>query len=110
MGIRYGLYKYAGDDDHLEAVDALYFDGYHIGERLLEGLPIKVTLDDAGGLQCTADWPKGLEKAHWSARAAEFAAEYDCFSVDEHLLDDDGVIMVDEAPRKLGGVKQMPQS
>lgn len=87
--MRLALCKYAGDDDHLEEVEELWMDGYQVGERQLEGLPIKITIED-GALTCTADWPKGLDADYWAKRAAEVARHHDVFSTDASLTNDDG--------------------
>lgn len=73
-------------------VDALYFDGYSIAERLLEGLPIKITLTPEGNLDAHADWPKGIDGNHWRDIAIEFALYHDCFSTTPEMKDDDGFI------------------
>lgn len=54
-----------------EPVSALYFDGYHIADRLLEGLPIKVEIEK-GQFKISADWPKGINAEHCTAGALKF--------------------------------------
>lgn len=90
--------KLAAYDEHdrLHDVDALYFDGYHIAERLLEGLPIRISLDAGGNLVASADWPRGVDGAHWAREAVEFARDHDVFSTTPAMKDDDGVILTDE--------------
>lgn len=81
------------DSDAVHQVDALYLDGYLVGKRHLEGVPIKVTLDASGeDIEISADWPKGLDVAYWSQQAKERALRHDLFSTTPELYDDDGYI------------------
>ena len=84
-------------DDVARPVDALYFDGYCIGERRLEGLPIKIALTpDGKALEVTADWPRGLDVEHWTELAREHALEADVLSRTPEMADDDGFIEFDQ--------------
>ena len=77
-------------------VEALYFDGYSIGERQLEGLVIKVEMSKTipNDLYVSADWPKGLNTGYWTAEAKKFALQNDVFSTTPELDNDDGFIEV----------------
>ncbi len=79
------------NEEETAEVDALWFDGYLIGERLLEGLPIKVTLTkDGSDIKIQADWPKGIAVRYWSQEAKEFALQHDYFYTTEDLDNDEG--------------------
>lgn len=82
-------------DDEVEPTDELYLDGYSFGDRMLEGLPVKFTLNQEGKLEATADWPKGMDPEYWSQQAIDFAMEHDCFSTDAELSHDDGFILLE---------------
>ncbi len=85
------------EGDENQEVDALWFDGYLIGERRLEGLPIKVMVNHlADELVIEANWPKGMDAVYWTAQAKEFALQHDCFSTTEELDNDDGYLEMDE--------------
>ena len=83
------------DDESVEQIDELYLDGYSFGDRMLEGLSVKFTLNQEGKLEATADWPKGMDPEYWSQKAIDFAMEYDCFSTDADLSNDDGFIFLE---------------
>lgn len=85
------LCAYAGDDDHIVEVEELFFDGYNIGDRRLEGLPIRLTIR-GDELVCNADWPPGMETTYWGNLGVRFAEQHDCFSTTPDLDNDDGWI------------------
>lgn len=80
------------EHDNIHDADALYFDGYCIGERMLEDLPIKIEIQPNGDLQASADWPKGVDAQHWTEVAVRFARQHDVFSTTPELDNDDGFI------------------
>lgn len=81
------------ENEKLVSVDALYFDGYHIAERQLEGLLIKVELSHFGqDIEITADWPKSTDAAYWIKHATVYAATSDSLSTKVDLSDDGGFI------------------
>jgi hypothetical protein len=86
--------KYDDDENHTE-VDALYFDGYAIAERQLEGLAIKV-FDDHGTVGIEADWPKSCNRTIMIERAIDHVKYQDVFSLTEEMTDDDGFIDWDD--------------
>jgi hypothetical protein len=99
------LMQFDENDNEISA-DALYFDGYSIGERQLEGLPIKVTLNAAGtDIEITANWPRGASKSHWAPIAKQFALQNDVFSTTPELDNDDGFIDLERASAKPVGPK-----
>lgn len=79
-------------------VSALYFDGYRIAERLLEGLPIKVEVEN-GEFKISADWPAGADVQHYTAGALKFLRFAgnlgEEFSTTPELDNDDGFISED---------------
>jgi len=94
--MRLMAYAYPEDDLHTKEVDALYFDGYHVSERLLEGLPIKVTLtDDKSDIIISAAWPMGVDTNYMAAGAKKFALFNDIFSTTPELDNNDGFILKD---------------
>ena len=94
--MRLMAFKYTDDGLHTKEVDALYFDGYYVSERLLEDLPIQVTLtEDRSDILISADWPKGIDADHMAAGAKKFALFNDIFSTTPELDNDDGYILKD---------------
>lgn len=94
------LMQYDANDNEVPA-DALYFDGYSIGERRLEGLVIKVTMTtDGSDIDISASWPRSVSKSHWLPIAKEFALQNDVFSTTPALDNDDGFIDLAGAPVK----------
>lgn len=90
--IRYELRKITDESGkNSEKVDVLYFDGYAIGERLLEGLVLGVTVTD-GVIKVHAVWPRGVDAKYWEGIATDFAKYNDVFSTTPDLNDDDGFI------------------
>lgn len=89
------LWKILPDDDTVVPVDALYFDGYDIAERVLEGLLIKVTVVN-GKPQLAAKWPHGVDINYYTLVANRFLkdmATQECeFSTTPDLQDDSGFI------------------
>ena len=81
------------DDESVEQTDELFLDGYSFGDRTLEGLPVKFTLNQENELVATADWPKGTQSTYWSLRAVEFALSHDCFCTGSDLSDDSGFLL-----------------
>jgi hypothetical protein len=81
------------DDETYEEVKELWLDGYDFGERLLEGLPVKVTLNPEGTqLQISASWPKGMDSEYWTRRALGHLRDTDNLSTVAHPMNDDGFI------------------
>ncbi len=87
----YKLMRY-DEHDQTHQVEELWFDGYSIAERQLEGLPIKVTIGSGGALEISADWPKGTDAKYWTKVACDFAQDQDVFSTTAEMNDDDGFI------------------
>jgi hypothetical protein len=82
------------DDESVEQVDELYLDGYFIDDQTLEGLSIKLTLNQEGKLIATADWPIGLDPVYWSDKAVDYAMKSDGLSTDPELIVyDDGFVL-----------------
>ena len=86
------------EDDQVVPVDALYFDGYDIAERVLEGMVIKVTLKD-GKPQLAAKWPHGVDINYYTLVANRYLKDMaiqECeFSTTPDLEDDSGFIIFD---------------
>jgi len=81
------------DDETFVETDQLWIDGYDVGDRLLEGLPIKITLsDDKQSLQVTAEWPNGIDVGYWTEMTLSHIKDADCFSLTAELADDAGFI------------------
>lgn len=77
-----------------EVADHCYFDGYSIAERLMEGVPLKVTLtEDKMSIDVTGI-PNNLNVSKYTKEAVEFALQYDVFGSDETMSDDDCAIVV----------------
>lgn len=83
------------DDESVTPVDALYLDGYSFGDRMLEGLSVKFTLNQEGKLEASANWPKGVDANYWSERAIEYAMETDTLSSEPYTMEDDGFILLE---------------
>jgi hypothetical protein len=97
------------ENDNIIPADQLYFDGYEIGERQLEGEPIKVTLNAAADdIVISADWPPGACKTYWTPIAKKFALQHDIFSTTAKLDNDDGFIEFDEVGDKPAGPVPRP--
>lgn len=86
------------DDEKVVPVDALYFDGYDIAERVLEGMVIKVTLQD-GKPQLAAKWLHGVDTHYYTLVANRYLKDMaiqECeFSTTPDLQDDSGFITLD---------------
>lgn len=66
-------------------VNAAYFNGYHFGDRLLEGVMFKATVSKDGFLQVehsgkNKNYWKMLNNEYWLKAALEFAENNDIFS------------------------------
>lgn len=80
-------------------VDSLYIDGYDFGDRLLENLLIKITLNqEKNNIVITADWPEGLDEKYWTMKAMRYCQDMDMFSTNPDLDDYSGFI--EEDPEK----------
>ena len=74
-----------------------YLDGYSIGDRLLEGVPIEVEINADGSLRvefyiaddAARNYIAKLNREHWVTVAKEFAEEYDIFSSTPDLCGED---------------------
>lgn len=90
----------------LETVDALYMDGHAIDEHVLDGVPFRVTLDEARALRAIMTLDEGIRRQLRIARdeaetdATEHAARLDIFAVDPDMHDDDGIILRTHLPAK----------
>ena len=65
-----------------------YLNGYHFGDRLLEGVMFKCFLDSEGYLivstaDNSTDYVKGLNEKYWLAECLHTAETYDIFCDDE---------------------------
>ncbi len=63
-------YRGFADKNGPVPVRTAYFDGYDVGERQLEGVPIEVFVSDSGRLMIgffdkDNDYVKGLNQSHW---------------------------------------------
>jgi len=88
------------DEDTVVETDVLYCDGYNFGDRILEGLPVSITVNQEGNLQVHAEWPKGLDSEYWEEKAltyiTDMAEREEGFSSTPDFEDDDGYILFDE--------------
>lgn len=63
-------------------------DGYHVGDRMLDGVLFDLKIVD-GGLECTMPidaYTQGLNKDHWEQAVLEDALKYDVFGEQELCL------------------------
>lgn len=81
------------EDESVVETDALYLDGYGFGDRMLEGLVVKLTLNKDRRVVANANWPKGLDPDYWQERAISHAMEQDTFSTSPMLEDDAGFML-----------------
>lgn len=84
------------DDGRL--IKTAYFDGYPVGDRLLEGCMFKATVQDDGSLKVEiapsgADYFSGLNQEHWLDLALKWAVQGDIFSRDEIGTGEDVVLI-----------------
>lgn len=94
-------------DDTIVDVDALYFDGYAFGERMLEGAVFKVTLEnDDLKVTCETTLPKFYKEKAILEEALAFARDHDVFSTTPDLDNDDGFIET-QNPTQAGAPKQI---
>ena len=66
-------------------VKVAYFSGYPFGDRLLEGVMFKATIQDDGSMKVevtpeSADYLRGLNAKKWLKEALEYAQGNDLFS------------------------------
>lgn len=80
-------------EENATEVDALYLDGYGFGDRLLEGVPFKITVEN-GELKasCLDKYQKGIQWKYWEEVCVQHALQDDCFSTTADLDNDDGFI------------------
>lgn len=61
-----------------------YIDGYVFGDRLLEGVMFKITIDENKQFHAKFAWPdgytEGLNETYWCKEAKECASTRDVFS------------------------------
>lgn len=86
------------DLDTLPTLEACYFDGYGVDERLLEDVPFKVFLEN--GTPAVSGLPDHLNKTHYFERLREYIFSADVFSKSEDLRDDDAAIIKREDSSK----------
>lgn len=76
-------------EDAYDEVDCCYFDGYHIAERILEGVPIKITLsEDKSEIIATGDYYSGIDKAYYNKLAVESISQADVLQSSKAMDDD----------------------
>ena len=82
--------KFKGFDyEDGRVVNVAYFSGYSFGDRLLEGVMFKATVNDNGSLSVevcdsSKDYMRGLNGNKWIKEAYEYAAGNDVFSETEN--------------------------
>ena len=93
------LMKYLFHSDEVQETDALYMDGYAFGDRLLEGVPFKITIMD-GELkaECLDKYQPGIDWEHWENTCVRYALNFEVFSTTQDLNDDDGFIDMEGKP------------
>lgn len=77
-----------------ETHDYALLDGYHVGDRLLEGVMFEIRIADDGTFTATPAggdmaWLSGLDAPMWIGRAAETAAKWDLFTCPDPKCRDD---------------------
>lgn len=82
------------DDEDNHEYQVAYFDGYHFGDRLLEGVGFKAELTPTGFLEVSVAphsvrYMEDLNEAKWLQSALEFAENNDTFSTTENGLGED---------------------
>lgn len=88
------LMRYTNEEGTtFEEVSVLYMNGYDFGDRLLEDVPFKITIED-GKLkaECQDKYDPGINWPYWEKKCAEVAQHIDCLSVSSLLTDDDGYV------------------
>lgn len=81
------------ETEEAEPAEALFFDGYQIAERLLEGCVFKVELKN-GELKVAPveDWPRGLLQEYWIHEALHWLRCGYELSTTPDMKNDDGFI------------------
>ena len=73
--------KYRGfEKEDGTIIQTAYFDGYHFGDRLLEGVMFKVTVTEKGKLEVepcpdAEDYLKDVNRKKWLGEAKKFAKD-----------------------------------
>lgn len=89
------LMKYVGDSDETEETTKLFMDGYFFGDRLLEGVPFKITIvNEELKAECLDKYQKGIDWDYWEKVCVERALQEDVFSTSSDLDDDAGFIEI----------------
>lgn len=71
-----------------------YIDGYAFGDRLLEGVPFKITVKSDGTLAASlvnpnGGYEKGLNRRKWEKDAKDYAKDCDMFFANADLSGED---------------------
>ena len=84
-------------------VDFGLMDGYHFGDRLLEGVMFKVTIDENNEIKVelepgSKDYCEGLNMVKWMKEAKEFAEEIDVLSHPDPDKRSEQDVWIEETP------------
>jgi hypothetical protein len=87
------LMKHIDDSGQTVETDALFMDGYTFADRLLEGVPFRLTIKN-GELQaeCLNKYRKGIDWNYWEQECVRWALQSDVFSTTRELTDSNGFI------------------
>jgi len=97
------FWKTDEDGALIEQVECAYLDGYAIGDRVLEGVAIKVTVTPRGKfkcewLACDQDYVQTLNASYWLKLARESCIEDDDGEFySDASLDEPDVVCIDPA-------------
>lgn len=88
----------------VEEVDAVYINGYHVGDRLLEDVMFRIKPTEnrkditVEVVESSADYFNSLNTKKWLKEVKKYAIGYDVFSLSEDGSDDDGVLYDKDLP------------
>lgn len=100
---KFTIYKYiddtSDDPENMVPTDEAWIDGYEIGDRLLEGLPIRITLNaDGSDINVWAAWPEYVNGEYFTAKVKEYAIANQSWEMSSsNKLNDDNCILDYEA-------------
>jgi len=88
------------DEDTVIETDVLYCNKYKFGDQIPKGFPVKITLNQEGELEVSADWPEAFNPEYLKEKALRYVIEMielgETFSTMPDSEEEDGYIILNE--------------